>query len=81
MISSYIRPSGLLALGPEAASRGFVPGAVVSVVVLSTGSLLVRLSDEPVLDLRAHPLAHTPIAGSRLALRQNSQNGCTMEPT
>jgi hypothetical protein len=48
---TVIDASGLLDLGDQAHAAGYGPGAVVDVVRLSTGSLLVTLSDEPVIDL------------------------------
>jgi len=47
MLVTAIRADGTLLLGLEAAAVGFVPGAVVTLVVLSTGSVLVRLDDAP----------------------------------
>jgi len=71
MITTHIRASGLLDLGPEARAQGYTNGCVVEVCVLSSGSVLVRLSDEQPLDLRGAVRDHTPIAGSRLALYAN----------
>lgn len=51
MRREIVQPNGTLVLGVEARRLGFLPGAVVDVVVLSTGSLLVRLDDSPPLDV------------------------------
>lgn len=51
MRRTVIDASGLLDLGDQAHAAGYRPGAVVDVVRLSTGSLLVTLTDEPVIDL------------------------------
>ena len=47
MILTSVLPHGRVALGPDAAAVGFVEGAVITIVVLSTGSVLLRLDDEP----------------------------------
>jgi hypothetical protein len=65
-----INAHGLLDLGDQAHAAGYGPGAVVDVVRLSTGSLLVTLSDEPVIDLPpVKPVTagrrHRPLAAGR----------------
>jgi hypothetical protein len=47
MILTSVLPYGRVAFGPDAAAVGFVEGAVITIVVLSTGSVLLRLDDEP----------------------------------
>lgn len=51
MILTSVLAHGRIALGPDAAAVGFVEGAVIQVVVLSTGSVLIRLDDEPVIEV------------------------------
>jgi len=51
MLVTTVLSHGRLALGPEAEAAGFVEGALVQVVVLSSGSVLVTLDDEPAVDL------------------------------
>lgn len=51
MRRTVITSQGAVQLGEEAQAAGYGPGAVVDVVRLSTGSLLVTLTDEPVIDL------------------------------
>ena len=51
MRREIVQPNGTLVLGAEARRHGYVPGAVVDVVVLSSGSLLVRLDDSAPLDV------------------------------
>jgi hypothetical protein len=50
MILTSVLPYGRVALGPDAARVGFVEGAVITIVVLSTGSVLIRLDDTPALE-------------------------------
>lgn len=56
MILTTVLPYGRVALGPEAAAVGFVEGAVIELVVLSTGSVLLRLDDTPAVDTSARLL-------------------------
>lgn len=51
MILTSVLAHGRIALGPEAAAVGFAEGAVVTVVVLSTGSVLLRLDDRPAIEI------------------------------
>jgi hypothetical protein len=51
MILTTVLPYGRVALGPEAADVGFVEGALIQIVVLSTGSVLLCLDDTPPLEV------------------------------
>ncbi len=51
MILTTVLPHGRVALGPDAADAGFVEGAIITIVVLSTGSVLIRLDDTPAVDV------------------------------
>ncbi len=51
MHRTAVRADGTLPLGPDAARLGFVPGALVDVIVTSAGSLILALSDEPAVDV------------------------------
>jgi len=62
-----IGAAGAIVLPDEAVAAGYRPGQVVRVVVLSTGSLLVTLDDEPAYDLQFKPLVG---GAAQLAMRQ-----------
>lgn len=62
MHTTFIRGDSTLSLGDAASDLGFRPGVVVDIVVLSSGSLLVRLSDTPALDLPPARALSTPPA-------------------
>lgn len=66
MRRTVITSQGAVQLGEEAQAAGYGPGAVVDVVRLSSGSLLVRLTDEPVIDLP--PVKPLPAKGRQPAL-------------
>lgn len=51
MILTTVLPYGRVALGPDAEDVGFVEGALIQIVVLSTGSVLIRLDDTPPLEV------------------------------
>jgi hypothetical protein len=53
MILTSVLAHGRIALGPDAAAVGFVEGAIITVVVLSTGSVLIRLDDQPAVEVSA----------------------------
>lgn len=66
MRRAVIDDDGVLDLGDDARSAGYQPGTVVDIVVASSGTLLVRISDDvPVIDVpfrvplprRGYPLA------------------------
>jgi hypothetical protein len=60
MILTSVLPHGRVALGPDAAAVGFVEGAVITIVVLSTGSVLIRLDDEPEIEAATVPRLSSP---------------------
>lgn len=51
MLKTAVRSDGTLPLGDAAARLGFVPGALVDVIVTSAGTLILRIDDEPVIDV------------------------------
>lgn len=46
MKRTAVRSDGCVSLGEDAARLGFVPGALVDVIVTRAGSLILALSDE-----------------------------------
>lgn len=66
MRRTVIDADGLVQLGDEAQASGYGPGAVVDIVRLSSGSYLVTLSDEPIIDLP--PVKPLPAKGRQPAL-------------
>ena len=71
MIRTVVSRLGALALGADAERAGFVPGAVVLVSRLSTGSLLVTLDD----DQSAYDVPFRAVDGRRAILGRRGNDG------
>lgn len=71
MRRTVVDPDGRLALGDLAERLGFVPGALVEIIVTSAGSLLVCLDrSPPALDVDFRPLVG---GAAQLAARRQGQ--------
>lgn len=70
MRKAVIGVGGRLDLGGEANLAGYRVGTAVEIVVLSTGSLLIRMDDEQPMDL-----PFTPLLGGAAQLVARRQSG------
>ena len=65
MLRTAVRADGCLPLGEAASRLGFVPGALVDVIVTSAGTLILAINTDPPIEV---PFRRALIRPERVAL-------------